>query len=305
VREDPKTRGLLFAGSENEVFVSFDDGEHWQSLRLNMPATSIRDLIVKDDDVAVATHGRGFWILDDIEPLRQARSSNALLQPQRAWRVRWNKNTDTPLPADEPTGENPPDGAILDYVLSAKASLVTLEILDSDDKLVRRYSSNDAITPPRDTGQVPAYWIRPQRALSTAAGMHRFMWDLRYPPIERERPSYPIAAVPRNTAPTPTSPVAMPGTYTVRLTVDGKTSTQPLVVEMDPRVKTPREGLAEQFRLSMKVYGLLQKLPENSPHRASAARLFDMLQSSDTAPTTQLVTAVEELHGSAVAAPPL
>jgi len=293
VREDPKTRGLLFAGSENEVFVSFDDGEHWQSLRLNMPATSIRDLIVKDDDIAVATHGRGFWILDDIEPLRQARSSSALLKPQRAWRVRWNKNTDTPLPADEPAGENPPEGAIIDYVLSSKATLVTLEILDSDGKVVRRYASDDPIAPPRDTGNVPAYWIRPQRALSTTPGMHRFTWDLYYPPLERS--GYPIAAIPHNTPPNPTSPVAMPGTYTARLTVDGKTSTQPLVVEMDPRVKTPREALAEQFRLSMKVYGWMQTLPESSPHRASAARLLDMLQSSDTAPATQLVAAVEEL----------
>ncbi len=297
VREDPKTRGLLFAGSETEVYVSFDDGDQWQSLRLNMPASSIRDLIVHQDDLAVATHGRGFWILDDIEPLRQIRSSETLLKPQRAWRVRWNKNTDTPLPADEPAGQNPPDGAILDYVLPAPAKEVTLEILDSSGQLVRRYSSNDPIAPPADTGNVPWYWIRPQRALSTAAGMHRFVWDLFYPPLPQKRPSYPIAAVPHDTPPDATSPYAMPGTYTVRLTVDGKVSTQPLVVQMDPRVKTTPEGLAEQFRLSMKVYGWLQQLPEDSPSREAAARLLDMLQAADVAPTAQLAAAVEELEG--------
>ncbi len=296
VREDPKTRGLLFAGSETEVFVSFDDGDAWETLRLNMPASSIRDLVVHEDDVAVATHGRGFWILDDIEPLRQIRSTATLLKPQRAWRVRWNKNTDTPLPADEPAGQNPPDGAILDYVLAAPAKEVTLEILDSSGQIVRRYSSNDPIATPADTGNVPWYWIRPQRAISTAAGMHRFVWDLFYPPLPQKRPSYPIAAIPHDTAPDATSPYAMPGNYTVRLTVDGKVSTQPLVVQMDPRVKTSRADLAEQFRLSMKVYGWMQQLAQDSPLREAATRLLDMLQAADVAPSTQLAAAVEELE---------
>ncbi|HJQ38387.1 MAG TPA: glycoside hydrolase, partial [Thermoanaerobaculia bacterium] len=175
VREDPKKRGLLFAGTENEVFVSFDDGDEWQSLRHNMPATSIRDLVLHEDDVVVATHGRGFWILDDIEPLRQ--TPQLLYKPQRAWRFRWNKNTDTPLPADEPAGQNPPDGAIIDYYLASPASEVTLEILSSDGSLIRRYSSRDLAAPPADTGNVPWYWIRPPRVLSTTTGMHRFVWD--------------------------------------------------------------------------------------------------------------------------------
>ncbi len=254
VREDPKTKGLLFAGSETQVWVSFDDGDHWQSLRQNMPASSIRDLVVKDDDIAVATHGRGFWILDDIEPLRQARSSATLLKPQRAIRYRWSKWTDTPLPPDEPTGQNPPDGAIIDYVLAAPAQMVMLEILDAKGKVVRRYQTTDKAEAPADRGNVPWYWIRPPQVLSTDAGGHRFLWDLHYPPLTQAQIVYPISAIPYNTAPIPSSPWVMPGDYTVRLTVDGKAHTQPLRVVMDPRVKTPSEGLAEQFRLSKEMY---------------------------------------------------
>jgi photosystem II stability/assembly factor-like uncharacterized protein len=293
VREDPKTKGLLFAGTENEVYVSNDDGDHWQSLRLNMPASSIRDLIVHDDDVAVATHGRGFWVLDDIEPLRQAvdaRDAAHLFKPQRAWRFRWNKNTDTPLPADEPAGQNPPDGAIVDYWLPAPASSVTLEILDGAGNLVRRHSSSDPIAPIVDTGNVPAYWIRPQRVLSTQPGMHRFVWDLYYPPVPRKTLAYPISAIVHDTPPDATSPLAMPGTYSVRLTVDGRTLTQPLQLDIDPRVKTPREGLAEQFAQSMKVYERLRENPDDDTLRS----LLDRLQAADTAPSTQLVQAVEE-----------
>jgi len=254
VREDPKTKGLLFAGSETQVWVSFDDGDHWQSVRQNMPASSVRDLVLKDDDVVVATHGRGFWILDDIEPLRQARSTSALLKPARAYRVRWNKNTDTPIPPDEPAGQNPPDGAIIDYVLAAPAKSVTLEILDSAGKLVRRYSSAEKFEPPKDHANVPWYWIRPRQELATTPGGHRFLWDLHYAPLPQAQVVYPIAAIAFNTAPIPTSPWVMPGEYSVKLTVDGKSSAQPLRVVMDPRVKTPHEGLAEQFRLSKEMY---------------------------------------------------
>ena len=307
VREDPKTRGLLFAGSETQVYVSFDDGDQWHSVRLNMPASSIRDLIVHQDDVAVATHGRGFWILDNIEPLRQAKSNDVLLKPQRAWRFRWNKNTDTPLPADEPAGQNPPEGAILDYRLPTDAKEVTLEILDANGSLVRRYSSNDPAPPPQDTGNAPAYWIRPLRALPARAGHHRVTWDLRHPPLPQARPSYPIAAIPFDTPPSPTSPYAMPGTYTVRLTVDGKSSSQPLVVEMDPRVKASREDLAQQFALSMKAYQWIQQLDDdekNAELRRAADTLLDALQSADAAPSTQLVAAVAELEARIAARKP-
>ena len=260
VREDPKTKGLLFAGSEREVYVSVDDGDHWQSVRQNMPATSIRDLVVKDNDVVVATHGRGFWILDDISPLRQSRATTALLEPSHAIRVIWNKNTDTPLPPDEPMGQNPPDGAVIDYVLAAAAPNVTLDILDANSKLVRRYSSDDKADSPKDVGNWPWYWQRPPQVLSRDPGMHRFVWDLHYTPLPQKRPTFGINAVPFNTAPDYTSPWVSPGTYTVRLTAGGVTSTQPLVVKMDPRVKTTAAGLEQQRALSMQLYSDLRRV---------------------------------------------
>jgi photosystem II stability/assembly factor-like uncharacterized protein len=260
VREDPKRKGLLFAGSEREVYVSFDDGGEWQSLRLNMPATSIRDVIIKDDDLVAGTHGRGFWILDDITPLRQvnaeiAAAQSFLFRPQTAWRVRWNMNTDTPLPPEEPAGENPPDGAIIDYYLGAGAGgVVTLEILDSQGAPVRRYSSADALEAPDSTLSIPAYWVRQPRVLSNAPGMHRFVWDLHYARVPGTLATYPIAAIFRNTPPAASSPWVMPGRYTARLTVNGQRYTQPLTVKMDPRVRTSAAGLAQQFTLSKQLY---------------------------------------------------
>ncbi|HVT01955.1 MAG TPA: glycoside hydrolase [Thermoanaerobaculia bacterium] len=265
VREDPRTRGLLFAGTEQAVYVSFDDGDHWQSLRQNLPASSVRDLVIKGDDVVVATHGRGFWILDDIEPLRQiaARSANPgaaplLFRPAAAIRFRWSKYPDTPLPPDESAGQNPPDGAILDYWLPAGISTpVTLEIADARGVVVRRFSSTDKAESPKDEGNVPWYWIRPERALPTTAGMHRFVWDLLITPMPGAKRTYPISAVPHDTAPNPTSPFVLPGTYIVKLSVNGRTLTQPLMVTMDPRVKTTVTDLQQQWTLSKQIYDRL------------------------------------------------
>lgn len=261
VREDPLRRGLLFAGSERSVHVSFDDGAHWQSLRLNMPATSIRDLVVKDDDLVVGTHGRSFWILDDISPLRDAdffaengKQNTHLFKPQVATRVRWNMNTDTPLPQEEPAGENPPDGAIIHYFLE-KAALgtVSLEILDAKGQLVRRYASSDLRRdPPEDN--TPPYWLRPTQTLSAEGGLHRFCWDMRYQPLADVPLAFPISATYRNTAPDPTAPFVMPGVYTVRLTADGKTYQQPLTVRADPRVTTSLSELQRQHDLSLRCY---------------------------------------------------
>jgi len=258
VREDPQRRGLLFAGTERAVYVSFDDGGNWESVRLNMPATSVRDLIIKDDDVAVATHGRGFWILDNITPLRQLNKdgqSTALFKPQTALRVRWSLNTDTPLPPDEPMGENPPDGAIIDYFLSQDSSVpVTLEIKDNQGNVVRRYSSDDRpIEPDLSKLKIPRYWIRPPQQLSVKRGMHRFLWDMHYAPVRGIEPEYPMNAIQHNTAPAPTSPWAVPGDYTVTLTVNGKIYTQPLTLKMDPRVKMSAGQLQEQFQLSLRL----------------------------------------------------
>ncbi len=284
VREDPKRKGLLFAGTEHAVYVSFDDGEHWQSLRLNMPASSVRDVIIKNDDLVAATHGRGFWILDDITPLRQIEANVTagpafLFKPEMAYRVRWDLNTDTPLPPDFPAADNPPDGAVIDYYLKSTASgVVTLEIRDAAGKVVRRYSSNDPVEPIDPMLAIPAYWVRPPQRLSGAAGMHRFLWDMHYPPVRGIRPEYPIAAVPHNTAPQPTSPWAMPGQYTVVLTVNGKSYSQPLMVKMDPRVKAPTADLEKQFQLSQKLYRHLISLVPAANQLAGLRKQLDELQ---------------------------
>ncbi len=266
VREDPKRPGLLFCGTERQVFVSFDDGNHWQSLRLNMPASSVRDLLVKNDDLVAATHGRGFWILDDITPLRQVQhrmlSQTAhLFRPETAWRVRWDTNTDTPLPPDTPAGQNPPDGAVINYYLGqAPQGPVTLGIYDAAGKLVRQYASNAPLRQVNPAKlDIPVYWVRSPRRLPATVGLHRWVWDLHYTPLPGT-PGYPMQAVPHDTPPAYNSPYAQPGRYTVRLTVNGHSSSQPLVLRMDPRVKTPAAGLAEQFRLSMAMYRGLQTL---------------------------------------------
>ncbi len=257
VREDTKKKGLLFAASETQVYVSFDDGNHWQSLRLNMPATSIRDVIIKDNDLAVATHGRGFWILDDISPLRQINEEvikhNYLFKPATGLRVRWNLNTDTPLPPDEPAGQNPPDGAIIDYYLKGNSNdEVTLNILDAKGNMVRHYSSNDTLYKIPEV-DIPLYWIRLQEILSAKEGSHRFVWDLHYTPLNIP-PSYPIAAIYKNTAPEPTSPWIMPGTYKIVLKINGQTFSQPLTIKMDPRVKTSSKDLQRQHDFSLMCY---------------------------------------------------
>ena len=265
VREDPERKGLLVAGTEKGVYVSFDGGANWESLRLNLPASSVRDLIIKNDDLIVATHGRGFWILDNITPLRQFNRNqreDLLLKPQSALRVRANLNPDTPLPPDEPAGENPPDGAMIDYFLLKEASgPVTIEIKDGKGQLVRKYSSTDTPVEPNPKRlRIPSYWIRPLQSVSAKAGMHRFLWDLHYTPIAGVEPEFPMQATYRNTPPTATSPWAVPGNYTVTLTAGGKTFSQPLTVEMDPRVKASAADLKEQFDLSWKLYQLRLKL---------------------------------------------
>ena len=265
VRADPVRKGLLYASTENGVWVSFDDGGRWQSLQLNLPRTSVRDIIVHGDDLVVATHGRGFWILDDISPLRQAAASmqDTLFRPAPARRVPRSNYPDTPVPPDEPWAENPPTGAIIDYYLARAASgPVTLEIADARGQVVRRYSSSD---PPELTDDelavqlIPVYWVRPRRRLATGAGMHRWVWDLR-----RERPladsyEYPINAAPHATPRVPEGPRVMPGRYTVRLAVGGKTLTAPLEVRMDARSKVPRAVLARQNQLEQDLADALTR----------------------------------------------
>ena len=271
VREDPVRKGLLFAGTENSVWISFDDGDHWQSLQLNLPHTAMRDLWIHDNDLIVATHGRSFWILDDISPLRQVTASLAtseahLFTPAPAYRAQRNTNTDTPLPPDEPAGANPPDGAIIDYYLPRAASgPLTLEILDARGQPVRRFSSTDQ--PPVSEAElqkqlIPLYWIRPFHALSPQAGMHRWVWGLHYSPPTALHHDYPISAIPHDTPRLPHGPTALPGQYTVRLIADGKTLTAPLTVKIDPRVKTPTAALEKKFQAEVHLASILSQTSE-------------------------------------------
>jgi hypothetical protein len=238
VREDPVRKGLLYAATETAVFVSFNDGDDWQPLRLNMPATSIRDLVVHGSDLVVGTHGRGFWILDDIAPLRQLTAETHLYEPSPAYRYPRNTNTDTPLPPEEPAGQNPPDGAILYYNLKSAANgPVVIDILDTTGKVLSRFESTDQAPPPDPLLNVPTYWIRPFARPATSAGMHRFVWDLHAAPAgggRRRGGEYPISAIYQDT-PGTQGEWMPPGSYTVKLTVDGRTYTQPLTVKPDPR----------------------------------------------------------------------
>ena len=271
VRADPKQVGLLFAGTERAVYFSVDEGAHWQSLRNNMPATSIRDLVIHEDDLVVGTHGRSIWILDNIAPLRELIKTQKefiqLFTPSLATRVRDNMFYDTPLPPEEPTGQNPPDGAILDYHLAADASSVQLEILHQDGKVIRSYASDDLPVNVDTTSQRhPTYWMRRVQKLGTSAGHHRFIWDLKYAPPRGAEASYSIAAVYKNTPSGPFGPMVNPGRYRVRLTVDGEVTEKPLVLRMDPRVSISAAALQSQHDLSMacyQAYHELQQMAEN------------------------------------------
>jgi len=285
IREDPRRKGLLYAATETQVWVSFDDGDQWHSLRQNMPAVSVRDIQVKDDstclcsDLVAGTHGRGFWVLDDVTPLRQVAEAKAaadayLFRPETAVRVRFGMNDPTEWPPELPAGQNPPPGGLIDYWLPKEATgPVKLEVLDAAGDVIRSYSSDDPVISPdpalhpeaydevcqkdptAPNCNVPLYWPAPQMVLSTKEGMHRFSWDLHYQPIGPEpREASGQGAVPHHTYPTVNAPWAPPGRYTVRLTVDGHSYTQPLTLRLDPRVKISPAELEQVARLSREMY---------------------------------------------------
>ncbi len=267
VRADPKRAGLLYAGTDRGVFVSFDDGDHWQSLQRNLPTAWVRDLLVHGNDLIAATQGRAIWVLDDVTPLRQvtaaiARAPVYLYTPAPAVRVRANENKDTPLPPETPLGQNPPAGAIIDYRLAAAAKgPVTLDILDSHGQLVRHFAS-DAKPLERDANRYFAKgWLRPGAPLSAAAGAHRFVWNLHYPRPQALKYGYSIAATWDSDTPlTPEGPLALPGTYQVVLHVDGKSYRAPLQLTMDPRVKLDRPALIAGLAFSRNLGATLLQL---------------------------------------------
>lgn len=265
VREDPVQRGLLYAATERAVWVSHDDGGHWDSLQANLPHTSMRDLLVHGADLVVATHGRGFWILDDISRLRQLApgklASPFIVTPATAIRAARSTWTDTPIPPDEPTAANPPSGAVIDYYLPhAAQGVVAIEVRDAQGALVRRYASDDP--PEQDPVQlanqlIPPYWERAVRSVPTGPGMHRWTWDFHYPPPLALRRGYPISAVPHATPREPQGPLAMPGRYSVRLVVEGQQFDVPLQLQPDPRVPQGQADFEAQYRLAARLAALL------------------------------------------------
>jgi photosystem II stability/assembly factor-like uncharacterized protein len=253
VRRDTESAALLFAATELGVYISFDDGDHWQSLQLKLPVTSIRDLTIHGEDLVIATHGRSFWILDNITPLRQApeaAKANAfwLYRPAPTFRVDNDTFGGTPLPPEEPTAENPPAGAVIDYLLKSPVSQVSLEVFDANQKLVHRFSSEEKHSEKHPPLPIAERWFPKPEFLQTTPGMHRFVWNLTWsssggPGVDDESES-------RN----PSGPKVVPGTYTVKLTVDGKPQTQPLTVVMDPRSPATAETLQQQLQAGQQMF---------------------------------------------------
>jgi photosystem II stability/assembly factor-like uncharacterized protein len=332
IREDPRKKGLLYASTDTQVWVSFDDGDNWHSLRLNMPAISVRDIEVKDDDsclcsdLVAGTHGRGFWILDDVTPLRQAAEAAAatsayLFKPATGIRIRFGTNDPTPWPPEMQAGENPPPGAIVDYYLPRAAGDVKLEFLDAQGKVVRTYLSTDKVMSPDPAVDpaaynkicqadpsapdcsLPLYWPAPQQVLKAGAGMHRFWWDMHYDPLPGGGGGGRGgggAAVPHRTYSGVNSPWVAPGTYTVRLTANGQSMTQPIVIKMDPRVKITPE-VTQIFTLTTKI--------EDEAHSALAAykeareTLEKLKARPQSAANDAVIKKVEELAPAPVEAP--
>jgi photosystem II stability/assembly factor-like uncharacterized protein len=315
VREDPTRRGLLFAGTETAVYVSFNDGDDWQPLQLNLPHTSMRDLTIHGDDLIVATHGRSFWVLDDISSLRlleeAAKSPVYVFHPQTAIRFRWNRNTDTPLPPEVPAGKNPPDGAIIDYYLAEGGQIVTLEILDAENHAVRRYSSTDKPEPSEKIAAehpIPMYWVRPTQILSAAPGMHRFVWDLHYAPPDSLSHTFPISAIYRDTPKYPLGAWVLPGPYRVQLTVDGrKQEPVPLLVKMDPRISSSEADLRKQFEIETgSVEGMNDSYRALSEVQSVRSQLKDRATKAGKGPLADAIAGVDqqaaELAGAAQSA---
>ena len=253
VREDRQKPGLLFAATETSVYVSFDDGNYWQSLRLNLPTTSFYDLKIHDGDLIAATYGRGIWILDDISPLEQLTAALAdrqahLFRPQAAIRVQSNINQDTPFPPEVPHGRNPPQGVVIDYYLNQPAQNVQLQIFDAKGNLVRSYSNAPIAPLDQPLPPAPAFWTRPLRPLPTTAGEHRVSWNMRYPTPPALFFDQAMGAVPEDTPFVPEGPMALPGNYTVKLTVDGVSYTQPVLLKQDPRLDDSPAALAGMRR---------------------------------------------------------
>jgi len=327
IREDPNKQGLLFAGTETSVYVSFDDGGHWQPLRLNLPTASYRDLKIHGHDLIAGTYGRAIWVLDDITPLEQMTAGLAqqpvhLFHPDAAVRVQANVNQDTPFPAEVPHARNPPEGAVIDYYLAQPAKTVQLQILDAGGKVVRTYSNAPIAPLDQPLPPVQSAWLQPRLPLPATSGAHRVTWDLRWPIPPAIRVSYGdmMQAVPGGTPFAPQGPLAVPGNYTVKLTVDGATATQPLVVREDPRLGDApdvRVGMQKQLALAQDIVAVMaaskQAYEQGTALESGVAALATgtsakdakALQASVTKLTGAAADAGISLSGSNYAVPPV
>jgi len=323
IREDPKQKGLLFAGTETTVYVSFDDGDHWQSLRLNLPSTSIRDMVFHTDDhmndLVIGTYGRGFWVLDDMSPLRDIAAKSQqiaaapayLFKPGDAIRSRMNGNWDQPMNPELPHAPNPPFGALIYYHLSKPpAGEIKLQIFDSTNKLVRTITS----TPPPmyQRPPYPDYWLMASsdRTLSTNVGTNRINWDLRYddPPGYNPDINNQMNSAPGQVTPAPHGSLALPGTYTVKLLVDGATYTQTLIVHNDPRIgESPvmMSALRAQNKLAMAAWqGMKDSYAANEEVAALRAQLAAIMKSSLPPEVATAATALDTKLATMGGAPP-
>jgi photosystem II stability/assembly factor-like uncharacterized protein len=303
IREDPKRKGLLFAATETGVWVSFDDGDKWQSLQLNLPAASVRDVVIHGDDLVIATHGRSMWVLDNIAPLEESggveQSAAYLFKPRNAFRLLHASFLGTPLPPEIPAAKNPPEGAMVDYFLRpAPESPVKLEILDGAGKVVRRYSSGDAAPPVTKNQAIADIWMEPPPRLSASPGYHRFVWDLRYSgPAEVEGEEDESGAG--------GGPLVVPGVYTVRLTAAGQTLTRPLQVVPDPRSPVRMKDLEQQRDAALQIVSELRKVEEAEKRdaslrqklariRANLSAALGAVTSADRLPPVQALELFEE-----------
>jgi hypothetical protein len=258
---------------------------------------------VHNDDIVVGTHGRSFWILDNITPLRQLKpevtaAAAHLFTPQLTYRLRRNNNTDTPLPPEEPAGQNPPDGAVIDYWLPSHAAHVFLSIEDSSGKTVRAFSSADRPDPVNEKKfNVPMYWVRPTRTLSGERGMHRFVWDLTYPAPDVLSRDYPISAIYHDTPLYPLGATVLPGNYKLVLRTDSGMSTQPLEIRMDPRVKTSADGLREHFELDRAIANSLHRDYEALQHVRSLRNQLKAIQGKN--PSSEIKKTIDAIEAKA------
>lgn len=329
VREDPARKGLLYAGTSSGVFVSYDDGDHWQPLQMNLPHTLVSDLDVHGDDLVASTYGRSLWILDGLAPVRNPVTETQLYKPSTAIRARWDNNQDTPNPIDTPVGENPPDGAILDYFLKTSGE-ATLTITGADGAVMRRFSSKDK-APELPLPNVPSYWFGPLNVLPSTAGLQRLVWDLRATPPQTlpysyggdllNYTEYTLAdhAIPGNTPrQQPVGPLVLPGKYSVELATGGKTYRETLIVQQDPRTPVSDTDLQEQWQWERKLTQALEtsykayfqlaalkktpqvdavikgtrKVPGVGPLNRDLTRLYGSLQSGDVRPSNTIEQAI-------------